>query len=261
MAALLLLAGLYYYVSVKQRAVRVPTAGVALSFDDRFIEDWYQLRPLFRQYNAKATFYISQFDSLSDNDRRLLDELAQDGHEIGCHGAIHTNAVDFIKGRGQEDYLNSEIRPALAAMRRAGYTPSSFAYPGGARNRETDKLLSTYFSSLRDVTKIERTLAGISLRRPAGWMFEAYSTFASDGLFFALSIDNGDGLTHKNIDASLDKAANDQSVLVLFGHQPFFQQQPPGSYGFDVARLRYILQEASRRHLRFYTMSELVRPG
>jgi peptidoglycan-N-acetylglucosamine deacetylase len=39
--------------------------GIALSFDDHFIKEWYELRPLFQKYNAKATFFITCPDSLN----------------------------------------------------------------------------------------------------------------------------------------------------------------------------------------------------
>ena len=53
----------------------VHQAGLALSFDDRFVKEWIQLQPLLNQYNVKATFYITQPDSLSDEEVVLLHEL------------------------------------------------------------------------------------------------------------------------------------------------------------------------------------------
>ena len=74
----------------------VQQAGIAVSFDDRFVKEWYQLRPLLKKYNAKCTFYITQPDSLSDEEVKLLHELQKEGHEIGCHGAMHVRSMYYI---------------------------------------------------------------------------------------------------------------------------------------------------------------------
>lgn len=249
----------FIYHSYWNKSARLAKqAGVALSFDDRFIEEWYRLRPLFKKYNARATFYITQFDSLTTQEKLLLKELAEDGHEIACHGAIHTNAIQFVEARGEADYINNEVKPALQAMAKEGYKPSSFAYPGGARNKETDQILLRHFTTLRDVTKIERKIMGIPLRRPMALMIESFYQYEQDPLFYALSIDNGDGLLETDIQQGIEKAYNDHSVLILFGHQPFFHNQPPNSYGFNIETLSLILKEAKRKNLRFYTMSELL---
>lgn len=70
--------------------------GICLSFDDRTIEAWYEMRSLLNRYDAKVTFFISEFDSLSEKEIQWLNELAADGHEIGSHGAMHVNAEYYI---------------------------------------------------------------------------------------------------------------------------------------------------------------------
>ena len=58
----------------------VRQAGLALSFDDRFVKEWTQLRPLLKKYNVKATFYITQPDSLSDEEVLMLHEQIGRAH-------------------------------------------------------------------------------------------------------------------------------------------------------------------------------------
>ena len=71
----------------------VQQGGIAISFDDRFVKQWYQLRPLLKRYNVKCTFYITQPDSLSDEEVKMLHQLQKEGHEIGCHGAMHVRSM------------------------------------------------------------------------------------------------------------------------------------------------------------------------
>jgi hypothetical protein len=47
-------------------------AGLALSFDDTFVDAWVGLRPLFAQYHARVTFFVSRYKYLYDGQR---DEL------------------------------------------------------------------------------------------------------------------------------------------------------------------------------------------
>src|SRR5665647_677559 len=40
-------------------------AGIALTFDDNSVDQWYAARSIFQKYNAHATFFISNFDPVS----------------------------------------------------------------------------------------------------------------------------------------------------------------------------------------------------
>lgn len=233
--------------------------GIALSFDDRFINEWYQLRPLFRQYNAHVTFYITQFDSLSPTERAKLKVLQQEGHEIACHGAIHTNAVAYLKDHSLAQYMQAEVYPELQAMQRQGFNPTSFAFPGGAHTAAVDAELLKHFVMLRDVALVERTLWGITLHWPIRWMTSIYYRFDGDPITDGLLIDEGAGLSNEEIQTALDKAAQHGEALLLFGHKPYAGPVPADGYGFLTRRLAFILAECTRRNMRTYTMSELIR--
>lgn len=232
--------------------------GIALSFDDRFIREWYGLRPIFRKYNARVTFYITQFDSLTPVEITQLKTLQQDGHEIGCHGAIHTNSINYVRQHSMQQYLNDEIYPALRSMKRQGFRPTSFAHPGGAHNNAIDRELLNHFVLLRDVALIERTIWGITLRWTVRLMPGIYHDFDGKRTVDALLFDEGSGLDLSDIQTAMCKAKEDGTVLMLFGHKPYQRSVEPGGYGFLTERLESILAESKRLGLRTYTMSELV---
>ena len=232
--------------------------GVAISFDDRFIAEWYALRPLFNEFGARVTFYITG-DTLSEEETRMLRVLQEEGHEIGFHGTIHGDARQLLRDHGAEGYLSIEIRPGLQYLRSLGFDPVSYAHPGGTSTAATDSaLLANGFVTLREVSKAERHFRGIMLYHlPPARMPHIYYDFDGRKSFYALQIDRETDLSVEEMAAALEKAAGDGKVLMLFGHQPLPENPSPDQYGFKTALLRSILEESRKRGLRFYTMSEL----
>jgi hypothetical protein len=135
-----------------EELARGPIPGsLALSFDDHGIAQWMTLRPLFARYHARATFFVSEFTSLTPEERAQLRQLADDGNDIEFHSTHHQNAAQYTAAHGVEAYVANEILPALQAMRDAGYPATVFAYPFGARTTETDDALRPYFTHLRAI--------------------------------------------------------------------------------------------------------------
>jgi hypothetical protein len=122
---------------------------LALSFDDHSVAAWYALRPLLDRHRARVTFFVSAFATLAADEVTELEQLAADGHDIEFHSTGHFDAVSYSTMFGMDEYLAVEIVPALDAMRAAGYAPTVFAYPFGARNAATDAALAPTFAHLR----------------------------------------------------------------------------------------------------------------
>jgi len=234
-------------------------AGVTLSFDDRYVAEWTQLRPLLKKYNAHATFFVTQFDSLTPNEVAQLHELQRDGHEIGAHGAAHIRVLDWLRGGGSlDDFFQQEIESELISMRKAGFKPVTFAHVGGQQTWWTDRrLLRDYFSLLRDVSMTERQLPFLVYCRPIFGMDEIYYHFDGDRTVHALLIDQYTHLTNTQLSDGLIRAKNTQSVLMLLGHRPLFRPSDE-PYAFSVKLLEQLLKDAQRMGLKTYTMSELV---
>lgn len=109
--------------------------GIAIIFNDAYIDDWYAIKDLLLQYNATVTFFVSHFDSLSPLDIQHLKELNENCNEIGYHGYNHIHAVQCLnEGHTVAEYLSTEIFPGVNAMRNQDPFPASFAYPYGENN-------------------------------------------------------------------------------------------------------------------------------
>ncbi len=238
-----------------------PSGGVALSFDDHFIREWYQLRPLFNRYKARVTFFVTCPDTLSAEDAALLRQLQSDGHEIGFHGTIHGSARQLLQSSGVKGYLETEINPGLTYLHQAGLYPTSYAHPGGNQTTPTDEaLLARGFVLLRDVAKSERKLYGLPLYHiPPQFMPSVYYRSNQDQQVKALLIDTDANLSKTELTQALITAKKTGTVLMLFGHKPLFGEPGPEEYGFDVDMLKHILKEADSLRLHFYRMSELPR--
>jgi len=126
--------------------------GLALSFDDTFVDAWFALRPLFQQYNARITFFVSRYRKLNARERDELQVLAADGHDIEAHSVAHLRAPDYVEDHGINAYLHDEVDPSIAAMREDGYEVHAFAYPFGARTDELDQAIAKRVPVLRSVS-------------------------------------------------------------------------------------------------------------
>jgi hypothetical protein len=139
------------FVTYRDLADGTKTSGLAFSFDDRDLRGWHALRPMFARYGARVTFFISQFFALEEEEVAMMRDLASDGHAIEYHSTNHLNAEEVSTANGVEHYVAEDILPSLQRMREAGFDPTSFAYPFGARTRATDAALLEHFQLLRAI--------------------------------------------------------------------------------------------------------------
>lgn len=139
------------FVTYRELAEGTATEGLAFGFDDRDLDGWHPLRALFDLYGAKVTFFISEFHTLTPEQRAKLHDLAGDGHAIEYHSTSHENAATYARELGIDRYLAEDILPDLEAMRADGFDPQVFAYPFGARTAETDAALLQQFRLLRAI--------------------------------------------------------------------------------------------------------------
>lgn len=232
--------------------------GIAISFDDHFIKEWYELRPLFQKYNAKVTFFITCPDSLNAEEVAMLRQLEKEGHEIGFHGTVHAKSTELMAAGGPKGYIEAELEPGLRHMHAAGFKPTSYAHPGGNHNDRVDSvLLAKGFTTLRDVAISRRKFKGFQLYAwPPRWMNAIYYTFQGVQKVDALMIDY-DEVTEAEIAEAMQEAKDNGVALMVFGHEPLYSAPQNGKYGFDVSFLAAILREADQQQLKFYTMSEL----
>jgi peptidoglycan/xylan/chitin deacetylase (PgdA/CDA1 family) len=225
-----------------------PSAGVCISFDDRTIQEWYQMRDVLRENNAKATFFITQFDSLSNQELEMLKQLRDDGHEIGSHGAMHVLAEKYIQENSYTKYMQNEVHANTQSMKKAGFDPVSFAYPYGSSYWFTDFIIGQHYKIIRNVypKPVEKYDLSDSY----------YYKWNNQKVIWAVGFDRISNLSESIIDRLMEKAANDQSVLILYGHVPSVSEHN-NSYDFDINKLKYILSTAREKKLKFFRVQDL----
>lgn len=125
--------------------------GLALSFDDNYVDAWVALRPLLQAHHARVTFFVSRYDTFSEDQRASLQLLAADGHAVEAHTVRHLRAPDYVEAHGLAAYLRDEVDPSIDGLRADGYEVTAFAYPFGARTGELDDAIARRVSVLRSV--------------------------------------------------------------------------------------------------------------
>ncbi|HEV7382865.1 MAG TPA: polysaccharide deacetylase family protein [Dyadobacter sp.] len=246
-------------LSCQQKSGGEGQAGIAISFDDHFIDEWYALRPLFQKYNAKVTFFITCGDSLTTSEITKLKQLQSDGHEIGFHGTIHGKSTELIT-LGADQYVETELTPGMNLLSAAGFKPTSYAHPGGNHNEQVDSVLFTHgFKILRDVAISRRTYRAFPLYTIAPRVMDwIYYDFDHEQVVDALLIDQDSGITDEEMSEAVKRAKKTNTALMVFGHKPLYAAPVNGEYGFNVSFLETILKQAQSQKLKFYTMTELA---
>jgi hypothetical protein len=125
--------------------------GLALSFDDTFVDDWMAMRPLLQAFHARVTFFVCRYHTLAPSQRAGLQQLAADGHDIEPHTVHHLRAPEYVENHGLNAYLHDEVDPSIEALRDDGFDVNAFAYPYGARTGELDAAIARRVPVLRSV--------------------------------------------------------------------------------------------------------------
>jgi PKD repeat protein len=232
------------YITVTEGQPGGSHAGIALTFDDNYIVQWYAIRPMLQQYNAHATFFVSNFGSLDEDQIEMLRTLQADGHEIGFHGLYHTEARTYLQNHTVQQYLDYDIIPGLNQMRAAGFDPVDFAYPGGSDTPAATQALEGYFGHVRDTYY--------------GWDETIYYSHDSNQAFIAgIGIDDRTyGNSINDIYNGISRTQEDNTVLITYGHEPV--RNVTGDYQTSYDRLDKILKYASDNNVQFYTIRELT---
>lgn len=219
-------------------------AGVVISFDDDFVDEWFEVNNILQSYDWKATFFVTKFNQLSPARIQKLKDLKSYGHEIGAHGLNHINAPTFISANGTIEYLNQEIYPMLNLMNNNDLSPTTFAYPYGSRNLTTDNLLFSKFQILRGTT--------YGNADPA--LQNCY--YNNNRLVFGLGIDNN--YAHFSISyflSLLEYAKNNNKIIIFYAHKPVPNFQ--NNYETEYQTLIEICKYVKNANMKFYKMSEL----
>lgn len=129
-----------------------PTAGLALSFDDRAIDAWYDVAAILDRHGVRATFFVTRYHLWTEADRAKLRELAARGHGVEAHAVLHQRAPEYAEEHGLAAYVADEVVPSLDRLRVDGFAPRVFAYPFGARTGELDRAVLEHVDLVRSVS-------------------------------------------------------------------------------------------------------------
>ena len=218
--------------------------GVAISFDDRYIDEWLEASEALRDFGFKATFFVSQFHTLSPEEIDKVKMLKEMGHEIGGHGHEHIDALSFCENNGIGEYLVKEISPMVNAMLAKGINPTSFAYPFGTRSAEIDE------SMLRNFQIVRGTVYGG--KDPASQ--KCY--FDGGRLVFAIGIDSSySHFSMAYLTSILEYAKESGKIAIFYSHRP--TPASVGEYETEYAALAEICRYVKSNNMKFYKMSEL----
>jgi peptidoglycan-N-acetylglucosamine deacetylase len=244
--------------SVPGLAAEAPQAltqpGILLTFDDTHVAEWVAAIPMLEKYNARATFFVTRFDRMTRSQLDGLKQLEAAGHTIGCHGLRHIKAVEHTTAHGVESYLEKEITPALAHMEKAGFAPTSFAYPMSNNNAATDKALLTRFRHVRTGTGVKAGQRYVEVDA----LFTPTAQQANRGCLIGKGIDRigepgkEDQLTQ--LFEAMERAASKGEILTLYAHGIAASGK---HHHLMPDTLEKILAHGQHLGLRFYGFDEL----
>lgn len=215
--------------------------GIALTFDDHYVDNWQPYMRLFDSMGVRATFYISNYNKFTAAQKSKLREIKAHGHEIAFHSTNHVNFVKYADTSGCNRLIKEEVNEGLRQMNRDGFYPTTFAYPYGRHNEVLDKKILKILKSVRALNgtqDLSRSLA--SLR--------------GNTLLFGLGIDESSKRNLDKIKGLLFLAQQTDQCAVLVIHNiecNTLKMQIP------LSKLKEILSTAKSLNLKFYTISEI----
>jgi len=217
--------------------------GVALTFDDCYVNEWYDFLPVFDSFHVKATFYISNYQNLTQDQKDKLRIIKNHGHEIAYHTLSHPDMVKYLRKNSMEKLEGEEILRGLVLMNADGFYPKNFAYPYGSHTEVLDNCLLRRFRSIR-------CLNGSSDYA------KSFTSGEDNSKLFAIGMDRSSGKTINELLNLVNIAQKNNNCLVLVGHH--INRADKNMY-VSPERLRKIIQEVRNNNMKFYTVCEITR--
>ncbi len=107
---------------------------VYLTFDDGPSENTKKILDILKQYNARATFFIT---GANKECRPYIKEAYDAGHTIGLHTYTHKYSEVYAS---EEAYFEDLERVGKVAEEQIGYVPCFIRFPGGSSNTVSAKI-------------------------------------------------------------------------------------------------------------------------
>ncbi|MFM6926755.1 MAG: polysaccharide deacetylase family protein [Ferruginibacter sp.] len=217
-------------------------AGIALTFDDDRVDNWFQYLPFLDSADVKATFYVCKYNRLTAEQKNKLSIIQSHGHEIAFHSVNHYNMLDYVyryKHTVNELMLN-EIECGLKMMNKDGFYPTTFAYPYGAHNGQYDKMLMRYFKSVRALNGTND-------------FSKSLAPTEKNNLLFGLGIDKSSKRSDETVQQIIQSASDNNNCAILVAHDINTSLK----LSVTLGRLKKIINQVKRLKMKFYTVSEI----
>jgi len=130
--------------------------GVAVTFDDLDIDAWFGLRDIFARYDARATFFVTEYFEWTDDGRQKLHVMYDEGNDVDAHGVNHVNVCAYTAstGNGIDGYSADEVMPSIEILKADGFAPVAFAFPGGSMGNAIVDALEPLVPITRGITEL-----------------------------------------------------------------------------------------------------------
>jgi peptidoglycan/xylan/chitin deacetylase (PgdA/CDA1 family) len=234
----------FYSLTSCHKTIEKPKSGVVITFDDAYVDEWFEADQILKPYHWKATFNVCRIDSIGEPQQRKLNQLQNEGHEISGHGYHHFNAVKFVAANGIHEYLKQEINPMMVSMKRKGFKVTSFAYPYGERSQELDSALNKRFKIIRG-----RAFCGDQPEKEGCY-------FHGSKFIYAFDIDNSHvHFSYHYLLELLDYAKKNNMILLLCSHKPV--KEVTENYQTKLETLEFVCNYVKLNDMKYYTLQDL----
>lgn len=222
----------------------LPNGGVAISFDDASINNWYKNLPLLDSLDIKATFYVSKYHTLSAAQKQKLITILSHGHQIAYHTSNHGDLRKLLEKKGMTYILENEILPDLKLMEADGFHITDFAFPYGSHNVELDNTLLKYFNSVRALANKNNCSNALVFQN------------ARNQVFYGPDIDdNKQSWPDNNMVQKMVRQAYEKRASIIFTAHEI--NNPDCKLSVSRERLIQIAEWVKENNLRFIKVNEL----
>lgn len=241
-ASVLLVAVLFAGCTKFHKEGSIKDPGIAITFDDNYVDNWVDYLPFLDSNHVKATFYICRYNRFTPEQKNKLRLIQSRGHEIAFHTTNHYNMMDYVykHKHTMDEWMKNEVENGLKIMNCDGFYPVTFAYPSGAHNGLSDKMLQRYFKSVRALNGTND-------------FAKSLVPTENNQVLYGLGIDKSSKRSDNDV-LELIKSAADNKDCAIFvahninGHMPL---------SVTKERLQLIFNYVNSLGLKYYTVSQI----
>lgn len=224
----------------KEGSIKDP--GVVITFDDNYVDNWAEYLPMLDSAGVKATFYICRYNRFTPDQKNKLRLIQSHGHEIAFHTTNHYNMLDYVykHKHTMEEWIKNEVENGLKMMNTDGFYPITFAYPSGAHNGLSDKMLQRYFKSVRALNGTND-------------FSKSLIPTENNQVIYGLGIDKSSKRSDEQILQLIRSASDNKDCAILVAHNI----NGPMQLSVTKERLLKIFAYIKSLGLKYYTVSEI----